>query len=173
MTLVRVSLADGAWERLCRQWEGECDALGEEFEEFVPASFPVLDDLARGTPLANAGVFAVPDNGGYLAACQVNVTLLPGYIGKVLRVRHIVFAPRYDLSPDLTLEDYARTLVGVFGGAIRLSHGSMLAPHIKFHLRSPAEMQFGAQFTEALSDHSAFKEVNMRGAWIYLSKNGH
>lgn len=173
MTLERVSLADGAWESLCRQWEGECEEFGEEFDEFAPASFPVLDALARGTPFANAGVFAVLENGEYLAACQINATLLPGYTGKVLRVRHIVFSPRYDLSPDLEVEDYAKTLVGVFGGVIVLSYKNMVASHIKFHLRSPAERQFGTLFKEALEGHGAFSEVAMRGAWIYLSKNEH
>ena len=171
MLLKRVSLADSTWNDLCRQWESECISCSEEFSEFAPASFPVLDKLARGAQLTNAGVFAVPNGENYSAACQANVCLLPGYDGKVLRVRHIVFSPNYDYGENLTLEDYGHALLSVFGGTINLSYEEMMARHIKFHLRSPAELQFGNSFTEFLKGHQAFKEVNMRGAWIYLSKS--
>ena len=171
MELKRVSLADSSWNELCRQWESECAEFNEDFSEFAPASFPVLDKLARGAQLVNAGVFAVPNGENYSAACQANATRLPGYDGKVLRVRHIVFSPSYDFGGDLTLNDYEKALLSVFGGTINLSYGEMVAQHIKFHLRSPAETQFGNSFTELLKGHKAFEEVSMRGAWIYLSKS--
>ncbi|MDE0696146.1 MAG: hypothetical protein OXH76_09985 [Boseongicola sp.] len=166
----RVSLADGSWTRLCHQWEHECDSFGEAFDEFTPASFSVLDDLARGTPFANAGVFAASNDNDYVAAFHANVAFLPNYEGKVLRIRHIVFAPRYDLDPNMKMEDYAGILVAVFAGAIILSNDVMAAPHIKFHLRSPVERQYGDLFTKALNVHEVFKEATMQGAWIYVSK---
>lgn len=171
MELQRLSLSDGGWADLCRQWEGECISFGEELSDFALGSFPVLDQLARGPQLASAGVFATSNDSGHPTACQVNVTLLPGYEGKVLRVRHILFSPRYDLDDIGDSEEYARVLVSVFAGAILLSYETMPAEHVKFHLRSPAEMQFGHMFTEVLQEHEVFNKVAMRGAWIYLSKS--
>ena len=170
MELQRLSLSDGGWADLCRQWEEECISFGEELPDFALGSFPVLDQLARGPQLASAGVFAIFNSSGYPAACQVNVSLLPGYEGKVLRVRHILFSPRYDLDDVGDLKEYARILVSVFAGAIDLSYETMPAEHVKFHLRSPAEMQFGHMFTEVLQEQEGFKKIDMRGAWIYLSK---
>ena len=170
MTLQRVSQADGNWHGLCRQWEDECDGFEQDFAEFASASFPVLDELACGTQLANAGVFATHDDGGYLAACQANVCFLPGYDGKVLRVRHIIVSPQHEFSADMEIETYLKTLGRVFVGAIGLSVDGMPAQHVKFHLRSPAERHFGHIFTEALEGHKAFSDVAMRGSWIYLSK---
>lgn len=171
MTLQRVSLSDGSWYDLYRQWESECDGFEEDFAEFAPASLPVLDELARGTQLANAGVFAYRDDSeNFLATCQVNVCLLPGYDGKVLRVRHILVSPQHEFDADMEIETYIRTLTGVFVGAIGLSVDGMPSQHVKFHLRSPAERHFGHMFTEALEGHEAFSGVAMRGSWIYLSK---
>lgn len=168
--LERVTLHDRSWEVLCRQWERICEDFGETFDEYAPSSFPVLDTLAKGSQMAKSGVFAVKDGDDYTAACQVNVTLLPAYEGYVLRVRNICFSPAFDFSNEIDINDYSRALVRVFAGVVMLSETAMPSRHIKFHLRSPAELQFGGMFTDVLSEHSAFEKVEMCGAWIYLSK---
>ena len=171
LKLQRLSLADGGWGDLCRQWEDECIRNGESLDDYAPGAFPVLGQLARGPQLSNAGVFAAVNDKGFQATCQVNVTFLPGYDGKVLRVRHIIFSPRYDFEDIGDIKEYITVLVSVLGGAILLSYETMPSKHVKFHLRSPAEMQFGHMFTEMIEGHEAFKKVSMKGAWIYLSKS--
>ena len=172
MELTRVSRSDGSWIRLCRQWEQECTDFNENFGEFASASFPVLDILARGPLLARAGVFAVSGDGGYSAACHVDVCQVTGCEGEALRVRLITFSPRFDLDDGLSLDDYARTLVRVFAGAVGLSCDAIPVRHIRFQLRSPAERQFADLFDEALDGLGTFQDLVMRGAWIHLSKSG-
>jgi len=102
--------------------------------------------------------------------CQANSSLLPGYVGKVLRIRHIVLSPRFDFADDMTVEQYSQTLVVVFTGVLGLAYGEMASDHVKFHLKSPADRAFGGAFTEAVKDHKAFTKVEMKGSWIYLSQ---
>ena len=170
LELLRLSLADGNWGSLCQQWEDECIHYGESLDDYAPGAFPVLAQLASGPQLSNAGVFAVANARGFQAACQVNATLLPGYEGKVLRVRHIILSPRYDFDDMEDIKEYITVLVSIFGGAILLSYGKMPSEHVKFHLRSPVERQFGQMFTDALIEQGKFKKINMKGAWIYVSK---
>ena len=87
-----------------------------------------------------------------------------------MRIRHIIFSPRYDLGVIGDISEYANVLVSVLAGAITLSYKEMPSEHVKFHLRSPAEMQFGHLFTELLEERKLFKKIDMKGAWIYLSK---
>lgn len=172
--LKRVSQENGCWQELTLAWEKECGEFQENFEEYAVASMPVLEPLATGTQMTQAGVYAFAPNGRYQAICQANSSFLPGYTGKVLRIRHIVFSPMFDYSDEIDIQTYGNTLVGVFSGVILMSYEDMPAQHIKFHLRSPAEMEFGEQFTKVLKEHEEFKNaftnVNMKGAWIYLSK---
>ena len=170
MNPVRVSQADGTWDALCQQWEQSCLSFHEDFSDFAPATLPVLHQLATGPLLTNAAIYTVRRQSEYHAAYQANVCRLPRYDGPVLRVRHITFSPLYDYDENLNIDNYRQTLLEVFIGALLLSDDQMSAEHIKFHLRSPAEREYGNHFQEALSSHSAFSQVEMRGAWIYLSK---
>lgn len=172
MELTPVSRGHGSWVRLCRQWEQECTNFNENFGEFSPASFPVLDILARGPRLARAGVFAASGDGSNSAACHVDVCRIPGCEGEARRVRLITISPRFDLDDGLPIDDCARVLVRVFAGAAGLSCNAMPVRHIRFQLRSPAERQFADLFNEALDGLGAFRDLVMRGAWIHLSKSG-
>ena len=87
-------------------------------------------------------------------------------------MRLITFSPRFDLDDGLSLDDYARTLVRVFAGAVGLSCDAIPVHHIRFQLRSPAERQFADLFDEALVGLGTFQDLVMRGAWIHLSKSG-
>jgi len=167
--LKRATEKNGLWDEITLQWEAQCAAYDENFVDYATASLPVLADLAQGPELANQGVYSYCPEGQHLAILQANAAFLPSYTGRVLRIRHIVFAPDFDFGIN-EVDDYIDVLASVFVGSIDLSYGEMSAPHVKFHLRSPAERAFGTAFTTALGKDKAFKEVNMRGAWIYLSK---
>lgn len=158
------------WAKLVLEWEAQSNSFGEDFADHASASMPVLDELANSTPRRDAGVYAYSVNGETVAILQANAALLPNYHGKVLRVRHIVLSPKYELEDTLKLEDYGDALVGVFAGTIILSQREMAASHIKFHLRSPAERMFGEQFTKVMQSIDGFGECTMKGSWIYLSK---
>ena len=102
--------------------------------------------------------------------CQLNVALLPGFDGKVLRVRHIVHSPKYDFDDTVGVDDYASFLVDIFLGVFSISYTEMPAPYIKFHFRSPAERSFFSEFKKALEVKDHFKAIEMRGSWLYIKK---
>lgn len=157
------------WSSVMTEWSRQCDGYEENLEDFATASLPLLEELALGA-FPNAGVFGVFDAASCTALCQANSTFLPGYTGKVLRIRHIVLSPTFDFSSNVSLEDYERALVSVFVGALKVAQGDLPSKHVKFHLRSPLERQLGASFTEAMQQQDHFSLVDMRGAWIYLSQ---
>ena len=165
-------LDQNGWQRVANAWSLQCDGFEESFEDYASASIPVLRDFAEAEAEfnANAGVYAATKGEEYLAICQANSTLLPGYTGKVLRIRHIVLAPKFDFSEEVTLREYERALVTVFHGALHVADYDMPSHHIKFHLRSRAEREFASAFTEALRGYDQFTLAEMRGAWIYLSR---
>jgi len=103
------------------------------------------------------------------AVCQVNRALLPGYDGMVLRVRHLVLSPQLDFG-DRDIADYGRILQELLQGILALSETDMPAPYIKLHFRSPADRQFFANLRTTLQRHGVFNEIEMRGAWLYITK---
>lgn len=159
------------WEQIALTWESQCNSFNENFTDYGVASMPVLQELATGPALRNAAIFSVSgENLEPVAMFHANSAFLPGYNGAVLRIRHITFAPRFDLDETLSLDDYMVALIDVFVSSIAISYKEMVAPHIKFHLKSPAERMFGERFTEALQSRDEIKAVDLRGSWIYISK---
>jgi hypothetical protein len=79
-------------------------------------------------------------------------------------------SPHYDLS-DIPLETYATIVVDMFFNVISLSNsGPTLAPHVKFHFRSPADRQFFLSLGGALDKHRLFNSIETRGSWLYMTK---
>jgi hypothetical protein len=161
---------DGSWAALKQNWRAQCQKHEEDFDWYAVGAFSVLDPLAaEGHP--RAGIYGLPDeDADYAAICQANRTPLPGYDGQVLRVRLMVFAPKYDFG-DLEIDDYARVLVGLFSGIVELSQEDMNAKHIKFHLRSPADRQFFAALQQPLTRIPLFETVILHGSWLYVTKS--
>lgn len=166
--LERVGTAE--WAKIVLDWEAQSNFYSEDFSDHASASMPILEELALAAPLRDAGVYSYSPDGEVAAILQANVARLPDYDGKVLRIRHIVLSPKFELDDSIQLDDYGDALVGVFAGTILLSIEGMPAPHIKFHLRSPAERMFGEEFTKAMQTSEVFKNCAMKGSWIYLSK---
>jgi hypothetical protein len=169
MIFHRLHHVDGSWQRFLRDWEAQCARLGEDFESYHVSPIQVVQDLTIGDPEPDAGVFGLEDESGFHAICQVNCANIPGYAGKVLRVRMMYFSPSYDLG-ERGIEDYAIVLIRLFTEILALSNGEMQAPHIKFHLRSPADRQFFAALGTQLDKTKAFASVGTRGAWLYITK---
>ncbi len=170
MTLRHLQKTDGSWDQLVRQWQDACVSFGEEFEDYACDALPVLEELIEEAPPADrARVVSLFLDGHYQAVCQVNRTHLPGYDGMVLRVRHLVLSPRLDFG-DRPLEDYERVLTELLDGILKLSETEMVAPHIKFHFRSPADRQFFKTLRDSLERRGVFRILEMRGAWLYITK---
>lgn len=172
MRFIRLLEKDGSWFRFLRDWEKQCSDLGEDFEIYRISLIGVVEDLAKGEPSDDAAIYALESDEGafhFHALCQVNVTLLPGYMGRVLRVRMIYFAPCYDFGV-LDLDQYVSVLVRMFSEIMKLSDGNMVASHVKFHLRSPADRQFFAAIGSNFENKKTYASVVMRGAWLYITK---
>jgi len=168
--LMRVSNENGLWKEVVRDWERQCQRFDEDIGDYAQASLPVLEGLATETQRRSAGVYALQGDGEYLGLCQLNVTLLPGYVGPVLRVRHIVHAPRFDFESHVEVEDYTKVLGGILSGTYDASCGEMEAKHIKFHFKSPAERVFFEVLRDELRDHAIFSSIDLQGSWLYISK---
>lgn len=167
--LTRLSGADGSWARFKDDWRAQCANYGEDFDLYASGAFTVLDDLAAN-PEPRSGIFALVRNGKFAAVCQANVTPLPGYDGPVLRIRMMLLSPDYDFG-EISVDEYAIVLIDMFSGVMELSHTDMPARHVKFHLRSPADRQFFAALGRHLDASPALESVQMRGGWLYVTKN--
>lgn len=167
--LVQVSARDGTWQHLVDEWKEECNKLEEDFSAYEAGAISVVRELAEGPGERSAGVFALRSDNRYLALCQLNSSYLPGYTGKVLRVRMMVLSPQFDFG-EYPIEDYIEVITSLFHGVVRVSDDILQADHIKFHLRSPSDRQFFASLGSALRDKALFKSVAYRGSWLYISK---
>jgi hypothetical protein len=164
MRLFPVCVADGSWTSLKDAWRQECDGFGEDFTEYAVGSFAALDPLAAdGHPRASVYAFEPAEGAAPTAICQLNRTPLPGYDGMVLRMRYLTLSPICDFG-DNPVDFYGMLLGGIFAQIVSLSYGVMNAPHIKFHLASPADRQFFAALVGPLSAIDQFQSVNLRGS---------
>lgn len=166
--LTQLNEADGSWERFQRDWRTQCEAHGEDFEEYASGSMAVLDVLARN-PEPKAGVFALEQEGSFSAVCQANVAMLPGIDGPVLRIRMMILSPDYDLGVK-SVDEYAQAIVRLLLGAISLSAANYPARHVKFHMRSPGDRAFFTAIGNSLGTTPVFESVQVRGGWLYITK---
>lgn len=171
MELIRMSHADGTWKSLEQQWERECETFGEDYRTYAMASVSTLrDECDEDAHGGDTGVFALQDcQKRKHAACFLNSTLLKGYEGKVLRVRHFVLSPHYDFEA-LTTEDYAEVLTHFFSALITCSECTLPSPHIKLHYRSPNDRQFFATLAMQLRITGQPWKVDSKGMWLHLTK---
>jgi hypothetical protein len=169
MKFIRLFEHDGSWLRFLRDWQNQCERLNDDFDLYQVSPISVVEDLVRNEPRVDAGVFGLEDDEGFHAICQVNCANLPGYSGRVLRVRMMYFAPSYDVG-ERNIEAYAEVLVRMFNEVLKLSDEDMRAPHIKFHLRSPADQRFFSELSAELDKLQAFASVEMLGSWLYITK---
>lgn len=170
--LIQLRETDGTWQEFCDTWSRQCVSFGENFEAFDPASLEALGKAAS-EPIqpVRSKAFSLKEGDRFKAAFWACCTTQPGFDGTVLRVRHIVPEPAFELSDEYTVTDYVDVLVEVFSAAIRLSASQMKANHLKFHFRSPTERQFGEEFVKIVRQSDHFSASDIRGGWITLSKN--
>lgn len=169
MDLVKLGVNGHSWEGFEKDWREQCERYEEDLEDYAGAVFPVFKSLIED-PSSVAGVYALHDGERYLAVCQLNCASLPGYTGRVLRVRYLTVAPTYDFD-DHKIDEYASVLIGTLLGILEISDSDdMQSDHVKFHLRSPAERSLFSAFGAGLDRADVYKSVKMTGAWLYVTK---
>lgn len=166
---VRLNVHDGSWQKFIENWQIQCSQYDEDFSIYENEPIGVVKDLAHENTRDDAAAYALFDGTNFLAMCQINCTPLPGYDGSVLRVRMLYLSPHYEFG-EYSIEDYMKLIISVFLNVIVISNREMPAPHIKFHLRSPADRQFFATFGAALDEANYFQSIGIRGAWLYITK---
>ncbi|MBU2867076.1 hypothetical protein [Pacificibacter marinus] len=169
MNFERISRENGKWDALWKEWDLACSEYDESISEYATSSLSILHPLANDPQVASAGVFGLFQDDQILATCQLNVCGLPGYTGKVIRLRHLVLAPKFDFDESSTIEDYVQVLTEVFAGTIAQANSTMKAKHAKLHFRSPADKQFFSDIELSLKKSSAFSSVALKGSWLYVS----
>lgn len=158
------------WAKIMLEWEEEADNFGENFGDHAPATLPLLEDLAHQPNYKQSAVFAFDHQNKTIAVLQANHTFLPGFKGKVLRIRHLIFSPGLELDDKFTIEDYKQFLADILLAVIDLTQNEMPTDDIKFHMRSRAEIVFTQFFAQKVKERGIFDVVNTHGAWIHLSK---
>jgi hypothetical protein len=167
----RISAEKGNWATLWSQWDAECSEYDEDFSEYAAASLGVLKDLAEDPQIGSAGVFGMVREGRFMSACQLNSARLPGYDGKVLRMRHLILSPVLDFGDNGgDINDYADILAATLSGVVEQARGAMTATNIKFHFRSLADRQFAELLREQIDAAGLFELVEIKGAWLYLKE---
>lgn len=167
--LNRLTKTDGSWEQFESDWSQQCATYDESLDGFSPAHFPMLELAA--TDDRRCGAFALKDSSGkHIAACQLNITPLPGYVGPVIRLRFLTVCPEFDFGV-LSQEGYSALLGKFLIGVLQLSEeNDWTSNHIKFHLPSPGDQTFFGALTGPLMATGNFDKVCVQGSWLYISK---
>lgn len=168
--LVRLLKEDGTWDAFESNWRDQCSTLGEEFEGYAGSTFSIVRDLVEKEK-RSAGLFGLEHGGKFSAMCQVNRAGLPKYDSPVLRTRFMTLSPEYDLT-DKTIAEYGDILVALLGEVIGLAFldSELEAKHIKFHLRSPADIAFFAALGKGIRERDLFASIETRGMWLYITR---
>lgn len=167
----RLSHVDGSWGELLSQWTRQCHDLDEDFENYLPETMKLLGALVEQTEGQRwDGVFAYEEAGHYEGICFVNGAFIPGYSGRVLRVRHVLLSPKNDFG-EYEEEHFANKLGAIFERILQLSEGLIPCQHLKFHFRSPADVALFQKFSTILSKSEHFATVQMKGAWLMLTRS--
>ncbi|MBK1793393.1 hypothetical protein JHL21_02635 [Devosia sp. WQ 349] len=168
---IRLDRGGPTYDDLLNAWREEAEELGEDFEIFSDIPVSVFQQITEKDGPNTALYAAQSNDGSFGAVCMLNHARIPGYDGPVLRVRHILLSPKFDLT-DMPLSEYSDVLFTILSGVIVYSDddATLRANHIKFHLRSPADVQFFAAVGKQLSGAQIYRSVQSRGSWLYITK---
>lgn len=167
----RFSHMDSSWGDLLDDWTRQCHNFGEDFSSYMPTTLPLLAEQIEDCVNDKwSGVYGIQNKDEeYEAICFLNGAFIPKYTGRVLRVRHLILAPKYDFG-DYSADDYARLLSMVFEEVLKESDSNLECPHVKIHFRSPADVAIFRDFGHHLNKTDSFSSVKMVGSWLLVSK---
>lgn len=169
--MIRLSHEDGSWSDLLDKWTTQCHEYDEDFVSYMPNTIPMLaEQIEACSADSRSGVYAVQgDERSYEALCFLNGAFIPKFTGRVLRVRHLLLAPKYDFG-DYSEDQYAGLLSRVFNEVLEVSDSALQCPHVKIHFRSPADVEIFRKFADNLNGSDHFSYVKMVGSWLFVSK---
>lgn len=170
-TFLRLGKKGPAYDDLIAAWKAECEALGEDFETYSAIPVAIFNEIMERDAAKTGLYVAQADDGSFGAVCMVNHARIPGYVGPVLRVRHILLSPRFDLG-EWEISDYVEVIFAILNGVIERSEkdAKLKANHIKLHARSPSDMQFLQALGTALGKANVYASVQVKGTWLYITK---
>lgn len=171
MEFKRLTRENELWDKLWVNWDKICSDFDESFDDFAPSALSVLKDIVEDPQIGSVGVFGLVDGDDVLAACRLNVAAIPGYTGKVLRMRQLVLSPKFDFADEYPVDEYVDVLSAMFAGTVVQAETDMPADHIKLHFRSPADREFFNTFQAKLAESKIFSSVQLKGAWLYLTRD--
>jgi hypothetical protein len=166
---VKILKEDGSYDDFRADWETQLAGSDYDgFENYQPLTFSILEQVID-TNEKKSGAYALKIKGQYLAICQLNVAMIPGYTGSVLRLRFLTLCPAMDVgSSDIDYADAITTLLMKTEELAR-NDETMSANHIKFHLSSPADRDFFSMLGKGLRDFESYKQVDFKGSWLYIT----
>ncbi len=166
---IRLLTETGTWQDFEADWRSQCSDLDEDYDAYAEATLAAVRDIIEKEN-RRAGVFALRNQGKHHAMCQINKAGLPGYPTPVLRVRFMTLCPDIDLK-DMPTSAYGDVLASLLKHVflLAINDEEMNSKFIKFHLRSPADVQFFSVLGKGLHDTEYFEEVVARGAWLYIT----
>ena len=168
MEVVRLLDSDGTLDKFDADWASQCAEVGEDCESFGQATTSMIRLFARNENDKEWAI-AIMDGDRFVAAACAIRTMQKPFSGWVLRIREVTVCPLLDYG-NLDENSYVDTLIAILNGAIKLSESSLLADHIKLHLRSPADAVFFRAFGNTLDSKGVFAATEAHGAWLTISK---
>lgn len=170
-----LAVADGSWDRFEQDWRNQCQKGDSEFDEYAPTSLRLFKGVVDGTgaslgPLNTSVIAALWDNDTehYYLAALLNRAGLPGWDGRVLRVREMTVSPLIDCDMA-AVAMYPDVIIGILNGVFHLAGTSLGADHIHMNLRSPADKAFFAAFGTAFGASGVATKVETKGSWLYVT----
>lgn len=167
MELCRLDSA--AFSGLEEDWNGQCRAFDEDFEEYAAERIAHARSLASENDNPNYGIYALRHGEDFEALMHINRAALPRTSGHTLRVVWILLAPKYDFG-ELTSSDLAKITMGIIFNTLELSDLVMTSEHIKIHLGNMADRQYFSGIALGLENLPSLSDVRVRGNWFHISK---
>lgn len=174
MKLVRADCDTNVFSDLERQWAEQCEQLGENYEDFstvyIEHARGIVDGKLNTDKLA---IYVLQTSQGAVEClAHINVAPLPRTTGRTLRIRSILFAPKYDYL-DIQPEIYAHLGAELIENALYLASGEederMAAEHVKICLTNSFDRAAMAPLATRLGNSKALSDVSFRGNWLHFS----
>lgn len=157
------------FQQLEKQWQGDCAAYGEDFEEYAAPAVDHARLISAEDPAdGRYGIFALREEGQFACLLHANWARLPKTTGKTVRILWILLAPKYDFE-DVKPQEVARITAALIVGALTLARTEMNSAHVKIHIGNMLDRQYVTGIAAGLTTQAVFTEAEVRGNWLHIS----
>ena len=162
---------DGSLAALEAQWKTECEASGEDYEEYASTYLPHARQICGENGADDRyRIYALKDGESYVAIMHVNRAQLPKSDGWTLRLNWVLLSPRFDYT-DVSAAELAKIVANTIRGAVILSDGEMPAKHIKIRFGNATDRDLFTGISAGLQMGSEFASSEIKGAWMEITKS--